>query len=109
MINKLNKWDLNCSVFNSYDFDDCMSLNELLCRFFTKINECIEASNKSLNFLEWLHEVGLKQEVVTLLCQWKDDGTLSSLINEKLFNELNNNINKRIRYYNSYSEMIKDK
>lgn len=92
MINKLNKWDLNCSVFNSYDFDDCMSLNELLCRFFTKINECIEASNKSLNLLEWLHEVGLKQEVVTLLGQWKDDGTLAELISEQILTEIKQNI-----------------
>ena len=92
MINKLNKWDLNCSVFNSYDFDDCMSLNELLCRFFTKINECIEASNKSLNLLEWLHEVGLKQEVVTLLGQWKDDGTLTELISEQILAEIKQNI-----------------
>ena len=92
MINKLNKYDLNCSVFNSYDFDDCMSLNELLCRFFTKINECIEASNKSLNLLEWLHEVGLKQEVVTLLGQWKDDGTLAELISEQILTEIKQNI-----------------
>lgn len=92
MINKLNKWDLNCSVFNSYDFDDCMSLNELLCRFFTKINECIEASNKSLTFLEWLYEVGLKQEVVTLLTDWKDNGTLAELISEQILTEIKQNI-----------------
>lgn len=92
MINKLNKWDLNCSVFNSYDFDDCMSLNELLCRFFTKINECIEASNKSLNLLEWLHEVGLKEEVVTLLGEWKDNGTLAELISEQILTEIKQNI-----------------
>lgn len=92
MINKLNKWDLNCSVFNSYDFDDCMSLNELLCRFFTKINECIEVSNKSLNLLEWLHEVGLKQEVVTLLGEWKDNGTLAELISEQILEEIKQNI-----------------
>ncbi len=92
MINKLNKWDLNCSVFNSYDFDDCMSLNELLCRFFTKINECIEASNKSLNLLEWVHEVGLKEEVVTLLGEWKDNGTLAELISEQILTEIKQNI-----------------
>lgn len=92
MINKLNKWDLNCSVFNSYDFDDCLSLNELLCRFFTKINECIEVSNKSLSLLEWLHEVGLKQEVVTLLTEWKDNGTLAELISEQILTEIKQNI-----------------
>ena len=69
-----------------------MSLNELLCRFFTKINECIEASNKSLNLLEWLHEVGLKQEVVTLLGQWKDDGTLTELISDQILAEIKQNI-----------------
>nr|DAG47957.1 MAG TPA: chromosome segregation ATPase [Caudoviricetes sp.] len=92
MINRLERYDLNCSVFNSYDYDDCLSLNELLCRFFTKINECIEASNKSLTLLEWLHEVGLKQEVVTLLGQWKDDGTLAELISEQILTEIKQNI-----------------
>lgn len=92
MINRLERYDLNCSVFNSYDYDDCLDLNSLLCRFFTKINECIEASNKSLTFLEWLHEVGLKQEVVTLLTQWKDDGTLANLISDQLLTEINKNI-----------------
>lgn len=92
MINKLNKWDLNCSVFNSYDFDDCMSLNELLCRFYTKINECIEASNKSLTLMEWLYEVGLRDEVVKLLTEWKNDGTLAELISEEILTEINQNI-----------------
>ena len=92
MINRLERYDLNCSVFNSYDYDDCLDLNSLLCRFFTKINECIEASNKALTFLEWLHEVGLKQEVVTLLGQWKDDGTLAELISEQILTEIKQNI-----------------
>lgn len=92
MINRLERYDLNCSVFNSYDYDDCLDLNSLLCRFFTKINECIEASNKSLTLLEWLHEVGLKQEVVTLLGQWKDDGTLAELISEQILTEIKQNI-----------------
>lgn len=92
MINKLNKWDLNCSVFNSYDFDDCMSLNELLCRFYTKINECIEASNKSLTLMEWLYEVGLRDEVVKLLTEWKNDGTLAELISDQILTEINQNI-----------------
>lgn len=92
MINRLEKYDLNCSVFNSYDYDDCLDLNSLLCRFFTKINECIEASNKALTLMEWLKEVGLKQEVVTLLTQWKDDGTLAELISEQILQEINQNI-----------------
>lgn len=92
MINKLKRYDLNCSVFNSYDYADCLDLNSLLCRFFTKINECIEASNKALTFMEWLKEVGLKQEVVTLLGQWKDDGTLAELISEQILTEIKQNI-----------------
>ncbi|MDY5929202.1 MAG: hypothetical protein SPJ27_04115 [Candidatus Onthovivens sp.] len=92
MINKLNKWDLNCSAFNSYDFDDCMSLNELLCRFFTKINECIDVSNEALTYVEWLKTIGLKNEVVELLTEWKDDGTLADLIGEQIVSEINQKI-----------------
>lgn len=92
MIDRLEKYDLNCSVFNSYDYDDCLDLNSLLCMFFTKINECIEVSNEALTLMEWLYEVGLSDEVVKLLIEWKNDGTLAQLISEEVLTEISQNI-----------------
>lgn len=92
MINKLNgNLELNCSIFNSYDYND-LSLNELLCTFFTKINECIDISNRSLTFIEWLVNIGLSQEVSKILNEWLEDGTLAQIINEDIFKELNQKI-----------------
>lgn len=84
--------NLNCSIFNSYDYND-LSLTELLCTFFNKINECIDISNKSLTFLEWLKEIGLHEETIKILNEWLIDGTLTEIINEEIFNELNAKIN----------------
>lgn len=110
MINRLERYDLNCSVFNSYDYDDCLSLNELLCRFFTKINECIEASNKALSFTEWLKEIGLSLEVAKLLDEWLNDGTLENLINERILTEIKLKVEKLEAEVNKklYSKNILD-
>lgn len=91
MINKLNAFDLDCSIFSVYDYNSG-SMTELLCEFFKKINECIDVSNKSLSLLEWLVEIGLKKEVAEKLNEWITDGTLAEIINETLFQELNEKI-----------------
>lgn len=97
-ITNLKPVDLNCSIFSVYDYNG-LSMNELLCQFFTKINECIEGVNTTTNLVDWLINVGLKEEVANKLNQWLIDGTLSSLINETLLKEINeklDNLNKRI-------------
>lgn len=92
MISKIpNNLNLNCSVFNSYDYPD-LSLTELLCTFFTKINECIDICNESLTFLEWLKDKGLHDETIKILNEWLIDGTLAKIINEEIFNELNDKV-----------------
>lgn len=88
MINKLEKQDLNCNIFSVYDYNG-LTMQELLSQFFTKINECIEVSNKSLTFLEWLTEIGLKQEVAVYLNTLLENGTIKQIINEQIFNDLN--------------------
>lgn len=93
MINNLNKHDLTCSVFSAYDYND-LSMTELLSTFFTKINECIDVSNKSSNLLEWLVNEGLSLEVAKKLVLWLEDGTLENLINVTVFEGLNNKLNE---------------
>ena len=95
IIDKLKPMDLNCNLFSVYDFDSG-SIQELLCRFFEKINECINVSNATFKLAEWLVTIGLKQEVALTLEKWLTDGTLATIINETIFNELNQKLNTNI-------------
>ena len=90
-INELKPYDLNCNIFDVYSYDG-LSMQELLCQFFTKINECINTSNETIDLANWLVNEGLKQEVALKLTTWLNDGTLENLINVTLFENLNNKI-----------------
>lgn len=92
-MDKLKKEQLNCEIFSVYDYDG-LSLQELLCQFFMKINECVDTSNKMLDLSEWLVNKGLAQEVAIKLDKWLKDGTLEDVINTNLFATLDNRINE---------------
>ena len=70
-----------------YDFSD-MTNEELRCKFFQKLQECIELCNNSSEILDWIKNEGLEKEVNEVLTLWKEDGTLEKLINMDLFNNL---------------------
>ena len=90
-INELKPYDLNCNIFDVYSYNG-LSMQELLCQFFTKINDCIKTSNETIDLAEWLVSEGLKQEVALKLTTWLNDGTLENLINVTLFENLNKKI-----------------
>ncbi|MBQ8998001.1 MAG: hypothetical protein IJ086_04820 [Clostridium sp.] len=90
-LSELKPTDLNCNVFDVYSYDG-LSMQELLCQFFTKINECIKVSNETIDLASWLVNEGLKIEVVKKLMLWLEDGTLENLINVNLFNTLHTKI-----------------
>ena len=82
----------SCNFINSvYDFND-FTLNELICKLAQKMDEVITQSNESFNYLDWLKGQGLSDEVINVLTEWKDNGTLDIIINEHVFNELNTKI-----------------
>lgn len=89
MIEKLEKNNLKCNVFSVYDYDG-LTMQELLCQFFNKINECVDVSNEGLSILEWLYNTGLKVEVTKKLEEYITNGTIANIINKEIFNELNN-------------------
>ena len=89
MIDKFSHGFIN----SVYDFND-FTLNELICKLAQKMDEVITQSNESFNYLEWLKNEGLSDEVIGILQAWKDDGTLETLINEQLFNGLNTKIDE---------------
>lgn len=95
-IDKLNKtlvkWGCHYQV---YDYDG-YTIEELLMQFFHKINEVIEMVNEYSKLvsalIEWVVEEGLKEIVNEKLEEMAQDGTLSDIINEKIFGELNSKI-----------------
>ena len=78
-----------------YDLEDYTQL-EINSKLIQKMDEVIENCNSAFEFLEWLKEQGVPDEVQNILYTWKEDGTLENLSNkkqiDKLRNELNNNI-----------------
>ncbi|MCI7602089.1 MAG: right-handed parallel beta-helix repeat-containing protein [Mollicutes bacterium] len=82
-----------------YDFSE-MTNEELRCKFFQKLEECIDLCNNTSDILEWVKNEGLENEVIELLTLWEQDGTLANLINIDIFNnlktELESKINKKV-------------
>ena len=92
MIDKFTHGFLN----RVYGYDDYTQL-EINSKLIQKMDEVIENCNNAFEFVEWLKEQGVPDEVQNILFTWKEDGTLKNLSNKKqidnLRNELNNNIN----------------
>ena len=70
-----------------YDFSE-MTNEELRCKFFQKLQECIALCNSTAELVDWIKNEGLESEVSKFLTMWKDDGTLESLINIDKINNL---------------------
>ena len=87
MIDKFSHGFIN-SVYKFNDF----TLNELICKLAQKMDEVITQANESFNYLEWLKEQGLPDEVIKIMLEWKEDGTLESLINEVLLQDINTKV-----------------
>ena len=104
---KLKRYDLNCNIFDVYDYDG-LSMQELLCQFYTKINECVDLSNSTLDLAEWLVNEGLKQEIALKLTNWLNDGTLENIINESLFENLNKKIDNVCSQLEQNANVVKE-
>ena len=89
-----------------YDLEDYTQL-EINSKLIQKMDEVIENCNNAFEYVEWLKEQGILDEVQNILFTWKEDGTLENLSNKKeidnLRNELNNNIDAKI---NELKELI---
>ena len=99
-----------------YGYDDYTQL-EINSKLIQKIDEVIENCNNAFEYIDWLKEQGVSDEVQNILYTWKEDGTLKNLSNKKeidnLRNEINNNISelsKSIdRKINELKELIDQK
>ena len=97
-----------------YDLEDYTQL-EINSKLIQKMNEVIENCNNAFEYVDWLKEQGIPEEVQNILFTWKEDGTLKNLSNkkeiDKLRNEINNNITELSNSIdikiNELKEMIK--
>ena len=71
-----------------YEYDDYTQL-EINSKLIQKMDEVIDICNEAYEYVEWLKEQGLSDEVINTLIAWKEDGTLETIINQNVFNELN--------------------
>lgn len=92
MISKLENILVDTNVDSVYNYDN-FSLQGLLSKFFEKIEECIKVGNEGLDFLKWLKEEGLPIEVQKEIEKMYKDGRLATIINETIFQNLNEKIN----------------
>ena len=74
-----------------YGYDDYTQL-EINSKLIQKMDEVIDNCNNAYEYVEWLKEQGLSDEVVNTLKAWKEDGTLETIINQNVFNELNTKV-----------------
>lgn len=82
---------LNCNVFDVYSYNG-LTMQDLLCQFFTKINECVQVSNNTIDLTKELIEIGLPNEVAKQLSVWINDGTFEEMINSTLLENINNKV-----------------
>ena len=104
-LEELKPYQLNCNVFDVYSYNG-LTMQDLLCQFFTKINECITVSNETIDLAKWLVNEGLEIEVVKKLMIWLEDGTLENIINVNLFNTLNEKINGLSSQLEHHTSMV---
>ena len=93
-IDKLKQYILKDNTYSVYDYDD-VTLNELLSKFFTKINGCIDVTNATIELTEYLVSIGIPNEILSSLNVMVKDGTFEKLINDNLFNSLDSKINNK--------------
>lgn len=74
-----------------YNFSE-MTDEELLCKFFQKLEECVDLCNNSAEIIDWIKNEGLEDKVNEIFNKWKDDGTLKEIINNYILINLKNEI-----------------
>ena len=92
-----------------YDFDNAFSINELLCKFWEKIEETINISNECIDLLNWLKEEGAPTEIQKIITELVEDGTIERMININKIEELRTLITNKITDVNEQLDTIDKK
>ena len=108
-ISKISVYDLNYYSMTELYYNIAKKINELIemyHEFGVSISEEIIKQNECLHYL--LND-GLIKEVVNKINQMVADGTMDTIINHNIFNDLNSQINKKVNkakdtiYLNEYA------
>ena len=78
-----------------YDLEEYTQL-EINSKLIQKMDEVIENCNNAFEYVDWLKEQGVPDEVQSILDTMLEDGTLENLSNKKEIDKLRNEINKNI-------------
>ena len=70
-----------------YGYDDYTQL-EINSKLIQKIDEVIDECNNAFEFVDWLKEQGVPDEVQSIIDTMLEDGTLEKLINIDKLNQL---------------------
>lgn len=90
------KYINNLEINSIYDFDNALSINELLCKFWEKLEDVINVSNECIDILNWIREEALPYELQVLINQLVADGTIEQMINVDKIEELRTLITNKI-------------
>ena len=83
-----------------YGYDDYTQL-EINSKLIQKIDEVIDECNSAIEFVDWLKEQGVPDEVQTIIDVMLEDGTLENLINVEKINRIETELTNDIETINS--------
>ena len=86
-----------------YDLQDYTQL-EINSKLIQKIDEVIDSCNSAFEFVNWLKEQGVPDEVQTIIDTMLEDGTLENLINIEKLNQLSSQLSSSINQLTNETE-----
>ena len=87
-----------------YGADD-YTQQEINAKIIQKLDEVIETCNNAFEFVDWLKEQKIPDEVQNIISAMVEDGTLEKIINTELLEELRTEIGN----LNTFKEEVKTK
>ena len=91
-----------------YGYDDYTQL-EINSKLIQKIDEVIDQCNNAFEFVDWLKEQGVPDEVQTIIDTMLEDGTLENLINLNKLNQLSNDVNEKLESVENKANLANSK
>ena len=86
-----------------YGYDDYTQI-EINSKLIQKIDEVIDSCNNAFEFVDWLKEQGVPDEVQTIIDTMLEDGTLEKLINLEKLNQLSTQLSNSINHLTNETE-----
>ena len=82
---------INQGIITAADIQRMTTL-ELLLTIVERVNELHGLTKEGLEAVQRLIDKGVQEEVVAQLDEWKNDGTMATIVNEQVFEQLNDKI-----------------